>query len=84
MLREVARVLRPGGSLHLLDIGGKVDPKDGFLARRSHRNPLLQDNFGDRIPMLMREATLTDPTEVTHRVKRIGRLSFYRAHRPGR
>jgi ubiquinone/menaquinone biosynthesis C-methylase UbiE len=82
MLREARRVLRPGGSLHLLDLGGTVDRSDGFLARRAYRNPRLRDNLGDRIPELMREAALADPTEVAHRVKLVGRLTFYRAHAP--
>lgn len=84
MLRETRRVLRPGSSLHLLDFGGARVPSDGFMARMSHRNPMLADNFGDRIPTLMRDAGLDDPVEVTHRVTRLmGRITFYRATAPG-
>lgn len=83
MLREVQRVLRPGGSLHLLDFGGEKAPSDGFMARLSHRNELLRDNFGERIPALMREAGLADPTEVDHKVGRVlGRVTYYRAVAP--
>lgn len=79
-LREVRRVLKPGSSLHLLDLGGEKAPSDGFMARLSHRNELLHDNFGDRIPTLMREAGFADPTEVAHRVRRVlGRVTYYRA-----
>ena len=35
-LAEVRRVLRPGGSLHLLDFGGTRNRSDGFLARMAH------------------------------------------------
>jgi ubiquinone/menaquinone biosynthesis C-methylase UbiE len=79
MLQEVERVLRPGGVLHLLDIDGAEGRHDRFLARRLHGGPRLQDNLPDRITALMREAGLPNPGAVAHRVKRIGRLTFYRA-----
>lgn len=79
-LREVRRVLAPGGSLHLLDVGGAVSESDGRMARRAMRNPHLHDNLGDRIPELMREAGFTDVREVAHRTLRIaGRVAYYRA-----
>jgi hypothetical protein len=79
----VRRVLQPGGSLHLVDFGGARERSDGLMARLSHRSPLLQDNFGGRIPELMRAAGLADPSEVAHRVSRVmGRLTYYRAVAP--
>ena len=76
-------MLRPGGSLHLLDFGGVKEHSHGFMARLSHRNELMRDNFGDRIPTLMREAGFVDPAEVAHRVMRsMGRLTYYRAGVP--
>jgi hypothetical protein len=55
---------------------------DGFIARLHHRTERLRDNFGDRIPTLMREAGFADPTEVAHRITIAGRLTYYRASAP--
>ena len=78
-LLEARRVLKPGGSLHLLDFGGAKVRSDGFIARLQHRSERLRDNFGDRIPTLMRKVGFADPTEVTHRVTIFGRVTYYRA-----
>ncbi len=78
-LQEARRVLKPGGSLHLLDFGGANVRSDGFIARLLHRSELLRDNFGGRIPTLMREAGFADPTEVADRATIFGRVAYYRA-----
>jgi ubiquinone/menaquinone biosynthesis C-methylase UbiE len=84
MLQQIARVLRPGCALHLLDIDGAVGRHDPFLARQLHGGRRLRDNLPNDITALMREAGLTNPAEVAHRVERIGRLTFYRAQAPSR
>jgi SAM-dependent methyltransferase len=84
LLQETRRVLKPGASLHLVDFGGAKLRSDGFIARLSHRSERLRDNFGDRIPTLMREAGFAGPTEVAHRVTTfVGRITYYRAAVPG-
>jgi len=81
-LDEARRVLRPGGSLHLLDFGGAKMRPDGFIARLHHRSERLRNHFGDRIPTLMREAGFADPTEVASRGTIAGQLTYYRASVP--
>jgi SAM-dependent methyltransferase len=79
-LREVRRVLRPGGALHLVDIGGAAAPADGWIARRAHRHELTRDGLGAGIPDLLRQAGFTDVSETGSDVRRhVGRFAFYRA-----
>jgi SAM-dependent methyltransferase len=81
-LREARRVLRPGGSLHLVDLGGTDARSDGLVARLSQRNPRLADNFGARIPALLREAGFGSPMEIDHVKTVIGRFAYYRGEAP--
>lgn len=80
-LREALRVLRPGGSLHLMDFGGDSHHLHG-LARLARRNHVLDDNWDDRIPTLMRDAGFDEPIETGRLTKHIGQLTYYRATRP--
>lgn len=62
-LAEVGRVLKPGGSVHLLDFGGPESGAHGWLARRLHGH-LLHDNAEERVLELMRQAGLHEPAKV--------------------
>jgi ubiquinone/menaquinone biosynthesis C-methylase UbiE len=78
-LAETRRVLRPGGSLHLLDFGGSQARPDGLLARLLHAADDLRDNFEGRIPALMGEAGFGEAAEAWHRTTLLGRITSYRA-----
>ena len=79
---ELHRVLRPGGTLHIVDIGGNMSAHEGLAARWMKKSSHAAGNLGDAIPRLLRSAGF-DAAEVgTHRNRVIGRLTFYRATRP--
>jgi ubiquinone/menaquinone biosynthesis C-methylase UbiE len=79
---EIHRVVRPGGTLHIVDIGGPMTVHHGLAARWMKDNPHAAGNLGDAIPRLLTTAGF-DCTEVgTRRNRFIGQLTFYRATRP--
>lgn len=80
-LREALRVLRPDGSLHLMDFGGDSHHLHG-LTRLARRSPMLQDNWDDRVPAMLRDAGFGEPARTGQLTKHIGSLTYYRAARP--
>jgi SAM-dependent methyltransferase len=91
-LREVARVLAPGGSFHVVDIAAGPEPADRPTARplarlvhRPHRHGHGHGHGGpgddDDIPTLIRAAGLTDLRETGHGANPVGSYTYYRADR---
>lgn len=78
-LTEVRRVLKSGGSLHLLDFGGPKSSSNGFLARLFHSNHRLRDNFDGGIVTLMTQSGLADPKEVCHKTTLLGPIAYCQA-----
>jgi len=84
MLREVRRVLAPGGELHLVDFGGQGAAKDGLLARLLHRHEhaAASRGAGNLDPALFAEAGFTDVGEVSRSRSLFGRYAHVRAVAP--
>ena len=80
MLREVLRVLKPGGSFHLVDF--IVDhASHGFIDRLFRFHAQMEDNSDDRILGLMSRIGFTNPVKVKEGSMLFGlmRTAFYQA-----
>lgn len=79
-LKEVWRVLKPGGSFHLLDFVSD-HPSPGFLLRLVHSHAELKDNTDQRILQLMNVAGFRNAEKVRAGSMFFGvlRTAYYRA-----
>jgi ubiquinone/menaquinone biosynthesis C-methylase UbiE len=77
VLREVSRVLRPGGHLHLLEMaaGDTVRPVNRFIQHSPHGHSWGQLD----IVAMMEQAGLTDPVDLGRASKVLGTFAFYTA-----
>jgi ubiquinone/menaquinone biosynthesis C-methylase UbiE len=83
-LREVRRVLAPGGSLHMLDFDWPDQPPARSLAARIHPGKHLKDNSESQALGLMQQAGLVNAKKVMARTMLFGLLhiGYYIATAP--
>ena len=74
-LAEVARVLRPGGSVHIADFTGEIHGAHGFLSRRMRK----AGHVADDIAGFLRAAGLESIEVSTRQHRVIGGIAYYRA-----
>ena len=81
-LHEVARVLRPGGELHLADWGRAQNPvmRASFLLVQVLEGfRTTEDNVQGKLPLLIAAAGFTDVRETGHYATLFGTLALYSA-----
>jgi ubiquinone/menaquinone biosynthesis C-methylase UbiE len=81
-LCEIQRVLKPGGTLHLLDFAGPNSASRGSRRRGLHSHHRLAENDEHTILALLHDAGLTGASKTAERtVLRLIHIVYYRAGR---
>lgn len=77
-LREMQRVLKPAGALHILDFGRPHTRLAWLISLVSRRFERTADNIRGLIPELMQQAGFSEVAETGQQMALVGTLSLYR------
>jgi ubiquinone/menaquinone biosynthesis C-methylase UbiE len=80
-LCAVRRVLKPGGTFHMLDFEGPDSGSHGVLAHLLHSNKRLKENSESTVLSLMRQSGFADPRKVHRQAMLFGHIAYFRAVR---
>ena len=80
-LAEAWRVLRPGGELHVLDIGPPQNALAWLISLIFRHLERTADNIAWRLPAMFRQAGFADVAQTEQHLTILGTLAFYRGRR---
>lgn len=81
-LREVFRILRPGGRFDVVDFGPPRTFYSRLVARVTADNEEVAANLQGRLPEMFREAGFQNVLETKQFMTIAGALSFYQGRKP--
>lgn len=80
--REVWRVLRPGGELHVADLGKPHNAYARFVSILTRRLERASENIQGLLPKIFRNAGFTEVEETARLTTFFGTLVLYQANKP--
>jgi ubiquinone/menaquinone biosynthesis C-methylase UbiE len=82
-MREVYRVLRPNGELHVVDLGQPHTVLAYLISFVTRQFEETADNILGNLPVLFRDTGFADVIEAAHYLTIVGTLSFFKARKLG-